>query len=95
MANITIRNIPESVFAKLKMLAEIDRRSLNNELLVAIECGVRELEFKVAKGEVRVTPEVQSALWGELAGNWKDKRSKAGIHADLRKSRTMGRDVDL
>lgn len=44
MANITIRNIPEDVFIKLKMLAEIDRRSLNNELLVAIEAGVRELE---------------------------------------------------
>jgi plasmid stability protein len=95
MANITIRNIPDSVFQKLKMLAEIERRSLNNELLVAIEAGVRELEGKVRRGESRMPKEVQSALWAELSGKWKDKRSTAKILRDVVGSRSKGRDVKL
>jgi hypothetical protein len=95
MANITIRNIPESVFIKLKMLADIERRSLNNELLVAIEAGVRELEGKVARREVHVPADVRAALLSELAGKWKDKRSTAAIIKDIVSSRTMGRDTKL
>lgn len=95
MANITIRNIPESVFVKLKMLAEIDRRSLNNELLVAIEAGVRELEGKVARREIRVPADVRSALLKELAGKWEDKRSTARIIKDIVSSRTLGKDIKL
>jgi hypothetical protein len=95
MANITIRNIPESVFIKLKMLADIERRSLNNELLVAIEAGVRELEGKVARREVHVPPDVRAALLKDLAGKWKDKRLTAAIIEDIVSSRTMGRDIKL
>jgi plasmid stability protein len=95
MANITIRNIPEAVFIKLKMLAEIDRRSLNNELLVAIEAGVRELEGKVARREVHVPADVRSALLKDLAGKWEDKRSTARIIKDIVASRTMGKDIKL
>ncbi|HKP98152.1 MAG TPA: hypothetical protein VJ385_20650 [Fibrobacteria bacterium] len=95
MANITIRNIPESIFIKLKMLADIERRSLNNELLVAIEAGVRELEGKVARREVPVPADVRAALLKDLAGKWKDKRSTAAIIKDIVSSRSMGRDIKL
>ena len=95
MANITIRNIPESVFIKLKMLADIERRSLNNELLIAIEEGVRALEGKVARREVHVPPDVRVAQLRELAGKWKDKRSTAAIIKDIVSSRSMGKDIKL
>ena len=39
MANITIRNIPDDVFAKIKRLSAIEKRSMNSEVLVIIERG--------------------------------------------------------
>ena len=40
MANITIRNIPDDVFEKIRRLSSVERRSINNELLVIIERGI-------------------------------------------------------
>ena len=37
MATITLKNIPNSLHAKLKKLAKAHRRSLNNELLACLE----------------------------------------------------------
>jgi hypothetical protein len=95
MANITIRSIPESVFAKLKLLSEIDRRSLNNELLIAIECGLAEMERNAARSGNRLSSETQIALWGDLAGKWKDQKPKAKQIKEIYAARTMGRDVSL
>src|SRR6266516_1794141 len=66
MKNITVRNIPASIFEKLRLLSEIDRRSLNNELLVAIESGVKELERKHPRLSEGVNPAAQIALWKGL-----------------------------
>lgn len=95
MTNITIRNIPDSVIEKLKILSEIERRSLNNELLIAIESGVKELEQNLSRHEIRVSPEIQSALWESLSGKWKDKKSKEKQIKEILDARTMGRDVSL
>jgi plasmid stability protein len=95
MATITVRNIPESIYHKLKMLSELDRRSMNNELLIAIENGVKELESKQVRSSARVHPEAQIKLWQDLCGAWKDKRSKEKQLAELREDRTMGREVSL
>lgn len=95
MANITVRNIPESVFEKLKLLSEIDRRSLNNELLMAIENGIKELEHRISVIENRISPEIQASLWSELSGKWKDRRSKDRQIKDIYESRSMGREVSL
>lgn len=95
MASFTVRNIPESLCTMLRDLARIERRSLNNEILVALEIGVQELQAKIHRGGVRVPPEVRSALLSEIAGKWKDNRSTARIIKDIVGSRTMGRDVEL
>lgn len=95
MANITVRNIPDSVFERLKLLSEIDRRSLNNELVMAIETGVKEMEKKVSRGEHRISLEVQLALWKELAGKWRDDRSSEETIRDIYDNRTLGRDITL
>ncbi|MCP4753890.1 MAG: Arc family DNA-binding protein [Proteobacteria bacterium] len=39
--NITIRNIPEEVISKLRALPQIERRSLNNEILNALMDGMK------------------------------------------------------
>lgn len=95
MANITVRNIPDSVFEKLKLLSEIERRSLNNELLIAIESGVRDLEHKLSRYDVRVSSETQVSLWTELSGKWNDSKSKDKQIKEIYDARTLGRDVTL
>jgi plasmid stability protein len=37
MPNITLKNIPDDLYAALKKSAELNRRSLNSEILVCIE----------------------------------------------------------
>ena len=44
MANITIRNISQSVFDKLKLISRREKRSLNNEILRVIELGLSKIE---------------------------------------------------
>mgnify|MGYP006303559133 FL=1 len=41
MANITIRNIPDEIFEQIKKLSSVEKRSINNELLVIIEKGTQ------------------------------------------------------
>lgn len=42
MANITIKNIPDDLYEKLKKSAKIKRRSINQEIIVCIEESVQE-----------------------------------------------------
>lgn len=37
MATITIKNIPDLLYTQLKDVAEINRRSINNEVIICIE----------------------------------------------------------
>lgn len=41
MATFTIKNIPPKLYEKLKKSAEINRRSINSEIIVCIEKTVR------------------------------------------------------
>lgn len=95
MASITLRNIPDSVFEKLKLLSAIDRRSLNNEILMALESGVRELEKNASSAVVRLSRETQIGLWAELAGKWKGEGPKGRLVREIYADRTMGREVSL
>jgi plasmid stability protein len=54
MANVTIKGLPDGVYGRVKQRAERSRRSLNAELIVALEeaVGLRDRE--------------QAELWGEL-----------------------------
>ena len=41
MATVTVKNIPDDLYAKLKRYAAMNRRSLNSEIIVCIERTVR------------------------------------------------------
>ena len=36
--SLTLKNIPDAVYERLKAAAELHRRSLNNEAIVCLEC---------------------------------------------------------
>ena len=41
MPTLTIKNIPDDLYSRLKRYAELNRRSLNSEVIVCIERAVR------------------------------------------------------
>ena len=96
MASLTIRDIPEGILARIRALSERDRRSMNKEFIVIVEDGLQ-AHCRAAEGDNgrAIPPDVQTALWRDLAGKWEDDRSTKGIVADIRQSRTAGREVSL
>jgi plasmid stability protein len=40
MATVTVKNIPDELYERLKAIAEINRRSINSEIIVCIENAV-------------------------------------------------------
>jgi len=41
MANFTVKNIPPDLYKKLKQAADMNRRSINSEIIVCIEKSVQ------------------------------------------------------
>ena len=64
MRNITVKNIPDNVYDQLKKSARINRRSINQEIIVCIESSVQ--------GTV-IEP-------GQLLENARRLRSKTAAH---------------
>jgi len=40
LATVTVKNIPDELYKRLKSIAEINRRSVNSEIIVCIEQAV-------------------------------------------------------
>lgn len=40
MATVTVKNIPDELYERLKAVAEINRRSINSEIIVCIENAI-------------------------------------------------------
>ena len=95
MANITIRNIPDDVFERIRVLAALERRSINNELLVLIEEGTGAAVRNRLRDRKPVSREAQLHLWQDLCGRWEDDRSTERIVEDIREARTLGRELPL
>lgn len=95
MANITIRNIPDDIFSKIKKLSDIEKRSLNNQLLVIIEQGTAKM-MEIKKKEIKYIPKsIQVNLWKSISKTWKDDRSTKEIIKDIYENRTIGREIEL
>jgi len=95
MANITIRNIPDSILEKIRTLSTIEKRSINNELLLIIEAGLNEESERKTKNENIIPKESQIRIWEKLMGKWEDDRSAKEIIEDIYAHRTPGRNIDL
>ena len=96
MANITVRNIPEDIFSGIKQLSTLERRSINNELLVVLESGLAYETGNIHKTSKGTIPkELQLKIWDNLSGKWEDERSTEQIKKDIINSRTLGRNINL
>ncbi len=95
MPNITVRNIPDEILNKLRMLSELEKRSLNSEILMIIEKGLAKESKSVINLKRILSNDTQIKLWKNLCGKWKDSRSTVEIINDIIDSRSEGRRVDL
>jgi len=95
MANITVRNIPEEVFEKIKALSAIERRSLNNQILTVLERGTFSEYEEVTRERRHISKQTQLQMWRELCGSWEDDRTAKEIIKDIYSHRTLGRDVQI
>ena len=95
MKSITVRNIPDELLDRLRTLSVIEKRSLNNEILMVLEKGLtRESEYKT-EFKNHLSIDTQIKIWQNLCGKWKDNRSTDEIIKDIIYSRSEGRSVDL
>ncbi len=95
MASITVRNIPDEILQKIKALSAVERRSINNEILIILERGTySEYEEKMHRRKY-ISKSTQMELWRSLMGKWEDTRSAKEIIEDIYSHRTLGRDVQL
>ena len=96
MPGLTVRNIPDHVLARVRKLSVIERRSLNNEILVLLDAGLAQeerMEHRAPSSGADVPAQVR--LWETLCGAWQDERSADEISMDIVRQRTAGREVDL
>ncbi|MDE0026654.1 MAG: Arc family DNA-binding protein [Spirochaetaceae bacterium] len=95
MPSITVRGLDEHVLERIRALAEVERRSLNSELLVLIDRALeRELHF-AGHRNAPVPKETQLRMWRHMSGWWEDERSTDEIISDIHAARTPGREVEL
>jgi len=55
MATITVKNIPDDLYERLKLAARINHRSINSEIIACIEksVGKRQLDVEAFLAEAR------------------------------------------
>lgn len=70
MANISLRDVPDELYQQLKEMAERDRRSVNQQILVMLERSVRQ--------QKRPTAEV----WEQIDQQREAIRARVGITPD-------------
>jgi len=93
--NLTVRNIPEEIIKKIRTLSELEKRSLNNEILILLERGVQEEINTFFNFKNNITKGTQINIWKRLSKEWDDDRSAQEIIDDIYTNRTLGREIEL
>ena len=93
MVNITVRNIPNDIINKIKILSKLEKRSINNEILIILEKGLSNISTMKPQNKINKTTQLD--IWNDLCGEWKDKRKTEEIINDIISNRSIGRSVDL
>lgn len=90
MRSLTIKGIPDDLLDRLRSLAERERRSLTQQVLVLLERGVETSDIERSPA----SPD-QIAAWRRLAGEWLSDRPVEDEVGDVYAARSQGRSVNL
>ncbi len=93
--NLTLRNIPEEIIKKIRILSKVEKRSINNEILLILEKGVDSETKQLNNSSRFIDKNTQVELWRGIAREWEDERTTDEIINDIYGSRTFGREVSL
>jgi plasmid stability protein len=93
--NLTIRNIPDYVINKIRTLSQMEKRSLNNEILLVLERGIQEEVQHFFNIKRNINKNTQVNIWERLSKEWQDDRTTDEIINDIYNSRTLGREFQL
>ena len=93
--NLTIRNIPDDVINKIRTLSQMEKRSLNNEILLVLERGIQEEVKHLFDVKRNVSKTAQINIWKRLSKKWQDERTTEEIIDDIYNGRTLGREFQL
>ena len=93
--NLTIRNIPDDVINKIRTLSQMEKRSLNNEILFVLERGMQEEVRHFFNIKRNISKNAQINIWKRLSKEWQDDRSTDEIINDIYNSRTLGREFQV
>ena len=93
--NLTIRNIPDDVINKIRTISQMEKRSLNNEILLVLERGIQEEVRHFFNIKRNISKNVQINIWRRLSKEWQDDRTTDEIIDDIYNSRTLGREFQL
>ena len=94
MKSLTIRNIPDELMIQLKLLAALEDRSLNGEILHLLKSVMSQLPPSGSIHRPVLPRELQLEIWRELCGSWEDDRGTEEILEEIYAGRTVGRDVE-
>lgn len=96
MPSLTVRNIPDGLLDRIRILSIHERRSVNNEVLAILEKGLDyQIITELNKLPSLLSKSTQIDLWKDLCGKWADDRKTEEIIEDIYNARTEGRDVNL
>jgi len=73
MASLTVRDIPDELYAKFKKTASRDRRSVNSEVIVALDTFVQQTELQVQRREA----------WDSISRRMESKPSLGGNSVEM------------
>jgi len=79
MANLQVRDINENLYESLKRRAELEHRSISQEVVMIIESHLKRNNLE---------SEIQTFEFLKLSNSWKDDRSAKEIASDLKNSRS-------
>ena len=95
MPSLTIKDLPDPLWARLRQRAATDRRSLNREVIHLLERALAEAPAAPEAVALAERIEAQVRAWQTLAGRWDADREPAEEIGELYAARTPGRPVDL
>ncbi len=95
MTSITLKDIDEPLFERIKVQASRDKRSINRQILWLLE-QVTTTHLQDPATAAMQQREAQLFAWQKLAGCWQGSVAETdAIVADIYQSRTEGREFSL